>query len=190
MRAIAWTVFVLALADYAYQRYQHRKDLKMTKQEVRDEHKNTEGDGMVKARIRALQRSMARNRMISDMSAADVVVTNPTHIAVALKYDPARSGAPTVLAVGAGSLALRIRERAAEAAIPIVEAKPLARALWRACDVGDEIPITLYEAVANVLAFVRRLDRRIAISRPIELPKSARVPDEALVAVAGKRRRG
>lgn len=188
-RAVTWTVFLLSLADYGYQRSQHRRDLKMTKQQVRDEHKNAEGDGSVKARMRSMQRSMARNRMLADMGNADVVITNPTHIAVALQYDAERGGAPRVLAVGAGSLAARIRERAAEASIPVVESKPLARALWRACDVGDEVPVVLYEAVAKVLVFVRRLDRRISSNRPLDLPSSARVDGEALEAVPRKRRR-
>jgi flagellar biosynthetic protein FlhB len=189
VRTITWTMFVLAFADYGYQRYQYRQDLKMTKQEVKDEYKNAEGDGMVKGRIRAMQRALARNRMIADMGRADVVVTNPTHIAVALRYDPTVSRAPKVVAVGAGSLALRIRERAREHSIPIVEAKPLARALWRACDVDDEIPAALYEAVAKVLAFVHRLDRRFTSVRPHELPRAMQVAEDTLHAVPRKRRR-
>ena len=189
VRTVAWTMLLLSLADYGYQRYQHGKDMKMSKQEIRDEWKNAEGDGAVKGRMRQLQRSMARNRMLADMADADVVITNPTHIAVALAYDPMRGGAPRVLAVGAGSLAARIRERGREAGIPQVEAKPLARALWRACDVGDEVPIALYEAVAKVLVFVRRLDRRVARARSLELPRTARVDAELLDAVPRKRRR-
>ena len=188
-RTVAWTVFLLSLADYGYQRFQHRRDLKMTKQEVRDEHKNTEGDASIKARMRAMQRGMARNRMIADMGDADVVITNPTHLAVALRYDPAHGMAPRVVATGAGSLAGRIRERAHEASIPVVEAKPLARALWRACDVGDPIPVLLYQAVAKVLVFVQRLDRRISSRRALDLPRSASVDDELLEAVPRKRRR-
>lgn len=188
-RTIAWTVFVLALVDYGFQRRQHRRDLRMTKQEVRDEHRNAEGDGSVKARIRAMQRSFARNRMIADMANADVVITNPTHIAVALRYDPARGGAPTVVASGAGVVAGRIRERARDASIPMVEAKPLARALWRSCDVGDEVPVVLYEAVAKVLAFVRRLDRRMTTGRPLDLPAASRVDAELLAGIPRKRGR-
>ncbi len=188
-RTIAWTMFALSLADYGYQRHQHRKDLRMTKQEVKDEYKNAEGDGSIKARMRALQRSYARNRMIADMGMADVVITNPTHIAVALRYDPERGGAPVVLASGAGALAARIRERALGESIPIVEAKPLARALWRACEVGDEIPVALYEAVAKVLAFVRRLDHRMTTGRPMDLPVNARVDDQLLEAIPRRRRR-
>lgn len=188
-RTIAWTMVALSLADYGYQRYQHRKDLRMTKQEVKDEYKNAEGDGSIKARMRALQRSYARNRMIADIGKADVVVTNPTHIAVALRYDPDRRGAPVVVASGAGAVAARIRDRAREASVPIVEAKPLARALWRACEVGDEIPVALYEAVAKVLAFVRRLDRRMTTGRPMDLPRHAQVDARLLEAIPRRRRR-
>ncbi len=189
VRTIAWTMVVLSVADYGYQRYQNKKDMKMTKQEVKDEHKNAEGDGSVKGRMRQMARSMARNRMITDMGDADVIITNPTHIAVALRYDMAAGGAPKVLAVGAGSLAARIRERGQEAEIPMVEAKPLARALWRACDVGDEVPVPLYEAVAKVLVFVRQLDRRIKRSRSIDLPRVARVDEALLESIPKKRRR-
>lgn len=188
-RTVTWTVLGLSVADYGYQRYQHQRDLRMTKQEVRDEYKNAEGDGSVKARMRAMQRSMARNRMLADIGLADVVVTNPTHIAVALRYDAQRGGAPRVIASGAGSVAARIRERAAEARVPMVEAKPLARALWRSCEVGDEVPAALYEAIALVLVFVRRIDRRYTSARPIELPRSSRVADHHLAAIAPKRRR-
>lgn len=189
VRTIAWTMLVLSLADYGYQRFQHRRDLRMTKQEVKDELRNAEGDGMVKGRIRAIQRSLARNRMLSDIAAADVIVTNPTHVAVALRYDPARGRAPVVVATGANTMAAKIRERGRDADVPIVEAKPLARALWRACDPGDEIPIATYEAVAQVLAFVRRLDRRLALGRRLQLPAHVTLADAELDQVPRKRRR-
>lgn len=188
VRTVAWTLVVLSVADYGYQRYQNKKDMRMTKQEVKDEHKNAEGDGSVKGRMRSMQRSMARNRMIADVGEASVIVTNPTHIAVALQYDPAAGGAPKVLAIGAGSLAARIREQGEIAGVPRVEAKPLARALWRACDVGDEVPVLLYEAVAKVLVFVRQLDSRAA-RKPIDLPKRATVDEELLDSIPKKRRR-
>ncbi|HWL43421.1 MAG TPA: EscU/YscU/HrcU family type III secretion system export apparatus switch protein [Ilumatobacter sp.] len=188
-RAIAATVVVLAVADYGYQRYQNRRDMRMSKQEVRDEHRQQEGDGMIKGRIRSMQRALSRNRMLGEIGNADVVVTNPTHIAVALRYDPARGGAPTVVAVGAGAVAARIRERAMAASVPMVEAKPLARALWRVCDVGDPIPIALYDAVAKVLAFVRRLDRTMVSKRPMELPKTSQVDPTSLEAIHRKNRR-
>lgn len=190
VRTIAWVVFILSFADYAYQRYQHQRDMRMTKQEVRDEHKNQEGDAQVKGRIRSMQRAVARNRMLADIADADVVITNPTHISVALRYDIDRARAPVVLATGANELAHRIREIATEAGVPLVEAKPLARALWRACDPGDEIPASTYEAVAHVLAFVRRLDLRLVVAgRRLTLPAhTATKHDEALEAVPRKRR--
>lgn len=189
VRTITWTMFVLSVADYGYQRFQNARDLRMTKQEVKDEYKNTEGDGMVKGRIRSLQRSMARNRMLAGIADADVIITNPTHLAVALRYDPTVGRAPIVVAVGANSIAMKIRERGAAADVPIVEAKPLARALWRACDPGDQIPSTTYEAVAQVLAFVRRLDRRLALGRRLELPPHINLDAPLLDAVPRKRRR-
>jgi flagellar biosynthetic protein FlhB len=189
VRLVAFWMLMLGLFDYGFQRFQHARGLRMTKQEVRDEHRQAEGDGMVKGRIRALQRAMSRNRMMSELPTANVVVTNPTHIAVALRYDPSVSRAPKVVAVGAGSLATRIREGALAAKIPVVEAKPLARALWRACDAGDEIPVTLYEAVAKVLAFVQRLDRRFGAPAPVELPVALRVPESSLDSVGRRRRR-
>ena len=188
-RSATWALVVLAFADFGYQRFQHSKDQRMTVQEVRDEYKNAEGDGSVKARMRSMQRSNARNRMLADMGQADVVITNPTHIAVALRYDPERGGAPRVIASGAGSVAAKIRERAAEAKVPVVEAKPLARALWRSCEVGDEVPAALYEAIALVLVFVKRLDRRFSTGRPLELPRASRVSDDHLAGIIGGRRR-
>ena len=188
-RSVTWTALVLSFADFGYQRFQHNRDQRMTKQEVRDEYKNAEGDGSVKARMRSMQRSNARNRMLADMGQADVVITNPTHIAVALRYDPERGGAPRVIASGAGSVAAKIRERAAEAKVPVVEAKPLARALWRSCEVGDEVPAGLYEAIALVLVFVKRLDRRFSTGRPLELPKTSSVADDYLAGISGRRHR-
>ncbi|MEI6401014.1 MAG: EscU/YscU/HrcU family type III secretion system export apparatus switch protein [Actinomycetota bacterium] len=188
-RAIAWAVVAVGLFDYAFQRRNKILDLKMTKQEVRDEMRSSEGDPQVKQRIRSLQMAMTRSRMMAAVPGASVVVTNPTHIAVALVYDPAAGGAPRVVAIGVDAVAKRIREKAAEANVPIVEAKPLARALWRACDVGDEIPATLYEAVAKVLAFVRRLRSSYLPSSPMPLPRLYNVDQTALDAVPDRRRR-
>jgi flagellar biosynthetic protein FlhB len=188
-RAIAWAVVAVGLFDYAFQRRNKILDLKMTKQEVRDEMRSSEGDPQVKQRIRSLQMAMTRSRMMAAVPSASVVVTNPTHIAVALVYDPAAGGAPRVVAIGVDAVAKRIREKAAEANVPIVEAKPLARALWRACDVGDEIPATLYEAVAKVLAFVRRLRSSYLPSSPMPLPRLYNVDQTALDAVPDRRRR-
>ena len=189
IRAVAFWMLLLALADYGFQKFQYVRNLRMTKQEVRDEYKQAEGDGMMKGRMRAMARAIAKNRMMADIPTANVVITNPTHIAVALRYDPSMSRAPKVVAVGAGSIAARIREKAVESKIPIVEAKPLARALWRACEVGDEIPVTLYEAVAKVLAFVHRLDKRFGIAKPVDLPASMQIDEETLAAIPRKRRR-
>lgn len=189
VRAAAWAVLVIAAIDYGYQRFTHKRDLRMTKQEIREEMRQSEGDPQMKARIRSLQSALARRRMMGDVPLADVVVTNPTHIAVALRYDPSRGGAPKVVAVGMDAVAVRIRERATEAGVPLVEAKPLARALWRACDVGDEIPAVLYEAVAKVLAFVRRLRGSISPAGSMALPAGYQLDASALDAVPRRRRR-
>jgi flagellar biosynthetic protein FlhB len=188
-RGVSWAVVGVGLFDYAFQRRNTLLDLKMTKQEVRDEMRSSEGDPQVKQRIRSLQMAMTRSRMMAAVPGASVVVTNPTHIAVALVYDPAAGGAPRVVAIGVDAIAKRIRETAAEAKVPIVEAKPLARALWRACEVGDEIPVTLYEAVAKVLAFVRRLRSSYLPSSPMPLPRLYNVDQTALDAVPDRRRR-
>lgn len=147
---------VVAALDYGFQVWQYERKLRMTKQEVIQEHRETEGDPAVKGRIRQLQRAMARKRMLSQVATADVVVTNPTHIAVALKYDPLLSAAPIVVAMGERLLAERIREIARRARVPIVENKPLARALLASATVGSAIPAALYVAVAEVIAFVFR----------------------------------
>ncbi|HET7321056.1 MAG TPA: flagellar biosynthesis protein FlhB [Longimicrobiaceae bacterium] len=143
-----------ASADYAYQVWSHEKRLRMSKQEVKDESKQNEGDPMLKARIRAVGRSRARRQMFKDVPHADVVITNPTHIAVALKYDPALSDAPVVLAMGQRKVAERIKQIAREHDVPTVENRPLARALLASARVGTAIPPELYMAVAEVLAWV------------------------------------
>lgn len=145
--------------DVFYQLWSHFKKLKMTKQDIRDEHKQQEGDPHVKGRIRQQQRAIARRRMMSDVPKADVIVTNPTHYAVALQYNDKNMSAPKVLAKGAGEIALRIRELANEHRIPTLEAPPLARALYRHSEIGQHIPTTLYAAVAEVLAWVYQLRR-------------------------------
>jgi flagellar biosynthetic protein FlhB len=192
-RKVAWAAVLIGLVDYVYQRRAKLRDLRMTKQEVRDEMKMLEGDPMVKSRIRSLQLALGRNRMMSAVASASVVVTNPTHIAVAIAYDPAQGGAPRVVAIGTDATAARIRERAMEARVPIVEAKPLARALWRSCELGDEIPVLLYEAVAKLLAFVRRLRSTMLPASATPLPTSYGVSQQVLDAVPdrqGSRRRG
>lgn len=181
--AAAATGLVLALADYAYQRRTVMKDLRMTPREVKDEVRQTEGDPMVKGAIRSRQLAMSRNRMLSAVSGADVVVVNPTHIAVALKYDRGR-GAPRVVAKGAGALALKIRERARENRVPVVEDKPLARTLYRICDLDDEVPAELYLAVARILAFVMAAGRPSAaggVRRPLTANPLPELPTKAVL---------
>jgi flagellar biosynthetic protein FlhB len=151
---------VLAVFDYAYQRFEFNQQMKMTKQEVKEEMKQTEGSPEIKAAVRRRQREMARRRMMEDVKRADVVVTNPTHYAVALRYRADEGAAPRVLAKGQGFVAQRIKEIAKEAGIPTVENVPLARALHASVDVGKSIPPELYQAVAEVLAFVYRLKGR------------------------------
>jgi flagellar biosynthetic protein FlhB len=142
----------------------------MTRQEVRQENKESEGDPQVKAHIRSQQREMARRRMMAEVPKADVVVTNPTHYAVALRYQDGAMGAPRVVAKGAHLLAARIRELAEEHRVPILEAPPLARALYRHAELGDEIPSTLYSAVAEILAYVYQLRRHQQNGGPTPLP--------------------
>lgn len=144
----------LAFLDYLFQRWQHEKDLRMTKQEVRDELRRYEGDPQVRARRMQMARQIARQRMMKAVEKADVVITNPTELAIALEYDPAENPAPRVVAKGARLMALRIRQVASENGIPIVERKPLAQALFKACKPGDVIPEALYKAVAEVLSFI------------------------------------
>ena len=154
------TLLLLAILDYAFQRFDYEKNLRMTRQEVKEELKQQEGDPMIRSRIRSIQREMSQQRMMDDVGAADVVVTNPTHIAVALRYDPESMHAPVVVAKGQRLLAEKIKELARSAQVPLVENKPLARALFKAVRVGDQIPEDLFRATAEVLAFVFQLKRR------------------------------
>ncbi|CAB3702451.1 flagellar biosynthesis protein FlhB [Achromobacter mucicolens] len=154
---IVASLLIIVLLDVPWQIWSHLKKLRMSKEDVRQEHKESEGDPHVKARIRQQQRQAARRRMMSEVPKADVVVTNPTHYAVALKYDESKGGAPRVLAKGTGLIAAKIRELAAENKIPTLEAPPLARALHQHVELGQEIPAELYTAVAEVLAWVFQL---------------------------------
>ena len=154
--ATSIVMLVLAALDYLYQHWQHEKDLKMTKQEVKDEHKQAEGDPAVKSRIRSAQREMARQRMMEAVPGATVVITNPTHLAIALKFENSFH-APVVVAKGAGFIAERIRSIAKANGIPIIEQKSLARALFKSVEIGQFIPVELYRAVAEILAYVYRL---------------------------------
>jgi len=151
----------ISIADYLYQWWKYEKDLKMTKQEVKDEYKMTEGDPKIKGKIRQKQMQMSAMRMMSKVPEADVVITNPTHYAVALVYDDKVSGAPSVLAKGQDYIARKIREVALENDIDIVENPPLAQSLYSMCEIGDEIPEELYQAVADILVFVYRQKGRI-----------------------------
>lgn len=151
---------LLAAADYGFQLWQHEKGLRMSKQEVREEHKENEGDPMVKQRLRSMGRALTRNQMISSVAEADVVITNPTHIAVALKYDPSVAPAPVVVARGQRKIAQRIKKIAFESNVTVIEDKPLAWALYESTRVGVVIPAELYKVVAEVLAFVFRQRQR------------------------------
>lgn len=159
LAAVGGLMLVLALADYLFQKYNLEKEMRMTKQEVKEEFKNREGDPLIKSKMRRIQREMATKRMMEDVPKADVIITNPTHISVAIKYD-ANMVAPTVIAKGADLIAAKIREIAKENKIPIVENKPLARAMYKTIKIGQSIPKELYTAVAEVLSYVYRLRRK------------------------------
>lgn len=157
---ICLILLVLAILDYMYQRFEYRRSLRMTKQEVKEEHKQAEGDPLVKSKIRQRQRQMAMRRMMQQVPKADVVITNPTHLAIALLYDENKMTAPQVLAKGEGFIANKIKELAKEHRIPVVENKPLARMIYKTVEIGDFIPSNLYQAVAEVLAFVYNLRKK------------------------------
>jgi len=154
-------LFVLAVLDYAYQRYEYEKNLRMSKQDLKDEHKQAEGDPLIKGKIRERQRSMAIRRMMQELPKADVIITNPTHFAVAIRYDANAMSAPTVVAKGQDYLALKIREVAKKHRIVTMENKPLARALYSQVEIGQQIPEELFRAVAEVLAYVYKLQGKV-----------------------------
>ena len=157
---IALVMVLLGLLDYGYQRWQHLQDLRMTQQEARQESKEMEGDPQIKRRVRQLQRQIAMQRMMKDVPSADVIITNPIRFAVALRYDMGNMDTPVVVAKGARKMAERIREIANENNVPIVQKPELARALYKSIEVGQGIPENLFRAVAEVLSFVYRIDRR------------------------------
>jgi flagellar biosynthetic protein FlhB len=161
---------LIAAIDVPFQLWQYHEKLKMTREELKKEARESEGDPQLKARIRSQQREMARSRMMSQVPKADVVVTNPTHFAVALKYDRATSGAPVVVAKGMNLIAERIREIAGASRVPLLEAPPLARALYRHAEVGDQIPAALYSAVAEVMAWVYQMNEFAASAGNSLLP--------------------
>ena len=158
---IATVYLIFAFADYGYQKWKFAEDMKMTKQEVKEEYKNQEGDPQIKGKIRQKMMEVSRRRMMQALPQADVVITNPTHYAVAIKYDPSISDAPVVVAKGADFLAQKIKEIAREHKVEIVENKPLARMLFANVEVGEAVPPELYQAVAEVLAFVYHLQGKV-----------------------------
>jgi flagellar biosynthetic protein FlhB len=153
---MAFAVGLIALTDYGYQRFEWERSLRMSREEVKEEQREADGDPQLRSRVRSLQRQMARNRMIAAVPTADVVVTNPTHLAVALRYDQHKMGAPVVVAKGAGFIAERIKEVAAEHGVMVMENKVVARTLYELVEVGHEVPGELYKAVAEILALVYR----------------------------------
>ncbi|MDE7313736.1 MAG: flagellar biosynthesis protein FlhB [Eubacterium sp.] len=158
---ISMAYFVIAIVDFIYQKWKFKDEMKMTKQEVKDEYKNTEGDPQIKGKQRQRMREASQRRMMQDVPKADVVITNPTHYAVALKYDAEEAQAPIVLAKGTDYLALQIKEKAKEANVEIVENKPLARMLYANVEIGEEIPPELYQTVAEILAAVYRMKNKL-----------------------------
>lgn len=158
--AVGGAFFIIAVIDYVYQRYKHEDSIKMTKQEVKEEFKNAEGDPQIKSKIKQKMRQASMKRMMQAVPEADVIITNPTHFAVALKYDEASGRAPIVVAKGVDYVAQKIKEKGKEANITIVENKPLARSLYYTVDLEKEIPPELYGAVAEVLAFVYNLQKK------------------------------
>lgn len=156
---IGLVYLAIAASDFAWEKYKFKKDMMMTKEEVKEEWKQTEGDPQVKSRIKKLMFEASKRRMMKDLPTADVVITNPTHYAVALKYDMNKDAAPSVIAKGVDELAQKIKEVAKKHDIPIQENRELARALYKMCDVGDKIPGSLFKAVAEVLAYVYNLKK-------------------------------
>jgi flagellar biosynthesis protein FlhB len=157
-----YVIFILAILDFVFQKWQFEQELKMTKQEIKDEFRQTEGDPLIKSRIRSIQREMARRRMMKEVPKADVVITNPTHYAIALKYKPdEKMTAPKIIAKGADNIALKIKELAREHGIPMVENRPLAQNLYK-LDLGQEVPPNFYQAVAEILAYVYGLKNKKA----------------------------
>ena len=154
-----WVIGIIAILDYVYQKWEYEQKLKMSKQEVKDEYKQTEGDPMVKSRIRSIQREMARRRMMEEVPKADVVITNPVHLAIAIRFEPGKMTAPVIVAKGAERIAQRIKALAKENNVPIIEDRPLAQNLYK-LDLGEEIPAQFYQAIAEILAYVYGLKRK------------------------------
>lgn len=191
VRAIAAAALVVGLADYAFQRRKQAKDMKMSKHEIKQESRESEGDPHMKGRRRQMQSQMSRNRMLAAIPSADVIITNPTHFAIAIEYQRAL-GAPKVIARGADGLAQKIKAEGVAAGVPLVEAKPLARALYAVCRVGEEIPPELYQGVATVLAFLHQLSatrRTYGGAVNLDVPDTWTPSGSELVRVPPSRRR-
>ncbi|MGO2233337.1 MAG: flagellar biosynthesis protein FlhB [Marinomonas sp.] len=175
---VSLALALIAAIDVPFQVWSHKEKLKMTKQEVKDEYKQQEGDPLVRGRIRQMQRQAAMNRMMSDVPSADVIITNPTHFSVALKYDQAGGAAPVLLAKGGDFIALKIREVGNHYDIPVIQSPALARAIYHHTEIGDEIPQGLFKVVAQLLAYVYQLrNARMGALRPETMP-NLDVPDE------------
>lgn len=154
-------LILLAVFDYAYQRYDYEKNMKMSKQDIKDEFKNIEGDPLIKSKIKERQRQMATRRMMSEVPNADVIITNPTHVAIAIKYDEEKASAPYIIAKGVDEVAQRIKQVAKENGVMTIENKPLARSLYRVVDIGEVIPEAFFQAVAEILAYVYKLEKKV-----------------------------
>jgi flagellar biosynthetic protein FlhB len=178
MIALGGALAFIALVDVPLALWQFNKSMRMTRQEIREEQKESEGSPEIKSRIRRVQQAMARKRMMQEVPKANVVITNPTHYAVALQYDETRMRAPIVVAIGQDLIAQRIREIAVEHKVPLVEAPPLARALHASCELGDEIPARLYAAVARILVYVYQLRTAGRRGEPTPMPPSVELPEE------------
>ena len=178
--ALALSIGIIAAIDAPYQVWEHNRQLKMTKQEVKDEFKNTEGSPEIKGRIRRAQYEMSQRRMMQDVPDSDVVITNPTHYAVAIKYDAAAGGAPTLVAKGIDEMAIHIRTIAKEHNVEILQSPALARSLYYTAEVNKNIPEELFAAVAQVLAFIYQLNehKKGKGKRPTGLAKNLPIPDE------------
>ncbi|MFC4735620.1 flagellar biosynthesis protein FlhB [Bacillus daqingensis] len=159
--AVAFLLIFLAILDYMYQKYDFEKNIRMSKQDVKDEYKKTEGDPLIKSKIKEKQRQMAMSRMMQEVPKADVVITNPTHYAIALKYDENAMEAPVITAKGVDYIALKIKNTARQHEVVMVENRPLARALYAEAEIGDQVPEDLFKAVAEVLAYVYRIQQKI-----------------------------
>ncbi|PYZ98032.1 flagellar biosynthesis protein FlhB [Alteribacter lacisalsi] len=159
--AAAFLLVFLSILDYLYQKYDHEKNIRMSKQEVKDEHKKAEGDPLIRSRVKEKQRQLATSRMMQEVPKADVIITNPTHYAIALKYEEGRMGAPVVTARGVDFVALKLIGIAKHNQVPTVENRPLARALYGRAEIGDQVPEELFKAVAEVLAYVYRLEKKV-----------------------------